>query len=92
MPIHGNTGFKIGVDAGGHLVTADTRTFTPDPVREQRCLQFMKDCLPSVSTSYNLQKFTFCLKARCRLDCCMLVFESSRKASEKVFRRNLYYS
>ena len=48
MPIHGNTGFKIGVDAGGHLVKADSRTFIPDPVREQNCLKFMQECLPTV--------------------------------------------
>ncbi|KAL4223361.1 hypothetical protein ACF0H5_016831 [Mactra antiquata] len=46
MPIHGNTGFKIGVDAGGHVVTPDTRTFVPDPVREKSCINFLKEVLP----------------------------------------------
>lgn len=49
MPIHGNTGFKCGVDAGGPFVTPDTRTFTPDPVREKNCIDFLKSILPTVS-------------------------------------------
>ena len=49
MPIHGNSGFKIGVDAGGPFVTAETRTFTPDPVRENNCIDFLKEVLPTVS-------------------------------------------
>ncbi|XP_060579149.1 monomeric sarcosine oxidase-like [Ruditapes philippinarum] len=47
MPIHGNSGFKIGVDAGGPFVTAESRTFTPDPVRENNCIDFLKEVLPT---------------------------------------------
>ena len=50
LPIHGNTGSKIGIDAGGPTVTPDTRTFTPDPVREQACIDLLGRILPSVST------------------------------------------
>lgn len=46
MPIHGNSGFKIGMDAMGPTVTAQTRTFEPDPVREETCRQFMRKNLP----------------------------------------------
>lgn len=49
MPIHGNSGFKIGVDAGGPVVTADTRSFVPDVIREQACIDFLKEVLPTVS-------------------------------------------
>ena len=49
MPIHGNSGFKIGVDAGGPTVTPETRSFTPDPVREKNCIDFLKEVLPTVS-------------------------------------------
>ncbi|XP_053376207.1 monomeric sarcosine oxidase-like [Mercenaria mercenaria] len=47
MPIHGNSGFKIGVDAGGPFVTPDTRSFTPDPVRENQCIDFLRQVLPT---------------------------------------------
>jgi hypothetical protein len=32
---------KIGVDAVGPLVTAESRTFTPDPLRENNCIDFL---------------------------------------------------
>lgn len=47
MPIHGNSGFKIGVDAGGPVVTAETRTFIPDPVREKNCIDLLDKILPT---------------------------------------------
>ena len=49
LPIHGNTGSKIGIDAGGPTVTPQTRTFTPDPVREKACIDLLQQILPSVS-------------------------------------------
>ena len=48
MPIHGNSGVKIGVDAGGHTVTAETRTFIPDQKRLKECLDFSKEHIPRV--------------------------------------------
>ncbi|XP_046563083.1 monomeric sarcosine oxidase-like [Haliotis rubra] len=46
LPIHGNTGSKIGVDAGGNIVTADTRTFEPDPARERICTELLQEICP----------------------------------------------
>ncbi|XP_071114469.1 monomeric sarcosine oxidase-like [Haliotis cracherodii] len=46
LPIHGNTGTKIGIDAGGPAVTANTRTFDPDPAREKVCTDLVKDICP----------------------------------------------
>lgn len=46
LPIHGNSGAKIGIDAGGPVVTADTRGYMPDPVREQTCTNFLRTYLP----------------------------------------------
>ena len=57
LPIHGNTGSKIGIDAGGPVVTPDTRSFDPDPVREQSCIDLLERVLPSVS---NITKTSPC--------------------------------
>lgn len=46
LPIHGNSGSKIGIDAGGPVVTADSRKFNPDPVREQACIDHLKKTIP----------------------------------------------
>jgi sarcosine oxidase len=46
LPIHGNTGTKLGIDAGGYPVTPSTRTFTPDPEREQRSERFLQENVP----------------------------------------------
>lgn len=46
LPIHGNSGSKIGIDAGGPVVTADSRNFNPDPVREQACIDHLKKTIP----------------------------------------------
>ena len=48
LPIHGNSGVKIGLDVGGPAVTADTRGFLPDPIREQTCTEFLRKYLPQV--------------------------------------------
>jgi sarcosine oxidase len=50
--MHGNSGSKIGVDAGGPVVTADTRNFTPDPVREKACIEHLKKTIPRVMITY----------------------------------------
>lgn len=49
LPIHGNSGSKIGIDAGGPVVTADSRKFNPDPVREQACIDHLKKTIPRVN-------------------------------------------
>nr|XP_006819315.1 PREDICTED: peroxisomal sarcosine oxidase-like [Saccoglossus kowalevskii] len=46
FPIHGNTGTKIGIDACDEIVTPETRTFEPDPVKEQICIKFFERYLP----------------------------------------------
>ncbi|XP_063950964.1 monomeric sarcosine oxidase-like isoform X2 [Lytechinus pictus] len=46
LPLHGNTGFKIGMDAGGPPVTAQSRTFVPDKVREQKVADCLADLCP----------------------------------------------
>lgn len=50
LPIYGNSGFKIGIDAGGPEVTPSTRNYTPDPVRVKYCEEFLKEFLPRVNT------------------------------------------
>ena len=49
FPIHGNSGTKIGIDAGGFAVTPSTRTFTPDPEREERSERFLRENIPGVT-------------------------------------------
>ncbi|XP_077982828.1 monomeric sarcosine oxidase-like [Glandiceps talaboti] len=46
FPIHGNTGSKIGIDAGGPSVTPETRNYKPDPVREKICIDFFENFIP----------------------------------------------
>ncbi|XP_069112883.1 monomeric sarcosine oxidase-like isoform X2 [Argopecten irradians] len=46
LPIHGNSGSKIGIDAGGPVVTAETRTYEPDKIREQNCIEHLKKTIP----------------------------------------------
>nr|XP_006819316.1 PREDICTED: peroxisomal sarcosine oxidase-like [Saccoglossus kowalevskii] len=46
LPIHGNTGSKIGIDAGGPSVTPETRTYNPDPIREKLCMEFFGKYIP----------------------------------------------
>ncbi len=52
MPTHGIPCYKIGIDAGGPPVTVDSRTFVPDPVREQAVSNIIKKYIPQVSV-YN---------------------------------------
>lgn len=46
LPIHGNSGSKIGIDAAGPAVTVDTRNYQPDPVREKACVDFLQKTIP----------------------------------------------
>ncbi|XP_077861768.1 monomeric sarcosine oxidase-like [Saccoglossus kowalevskii] len=46
LPLHGNTGSKIGIDACDAVVTPETRTFEPDPIKEQICIKFFERYLP----------------------------------------------
>lgn len=48
MPMHGNSGSKIGIDAGGPVVTVETRTYEPDKAREQACIDHLKKTVPRV--------------------------------------------
>lgn len=47
LPIHGNSGTKLGIDAAGNAVTPETRTFTPDEERETRSERFLKENIPT---------------------------------------------
>lgn len=46
FPVHGEVATKLGQHNGGWPTTAETRTFEPDPVREQRQLDFLAEHLP----------------------------------------------
>ncbi|WP_375502879.1 N-methyl-L-tryptophan oxidase [uncultured Jatrophihabitans sp.] len=46
FPVYGEVATKLGQHNGGFRTTADTRTFEPDPVREQRQLDFLAEHLP----------------------------------------------
>ncbi|XP_077991602.1 monomeric sarcosine oxidase-like isoform X2 [Glandiceps talaboti] len=45
-PIHGNTGVKIAIDDRTKIVTTETRTYEPDPVKEKKCLDFLRKYIP----------------------------------------------
>jgi sarcosine oxidase len=47
FPVFGEPGPKVGQDAGGQEVTADTRTFDPDEPARQRVIRFLERYLPS---------------------------------------------
>lgn len=46
FPVYGEVATKLGQHMGGHEVTADTRTFEPDPVRKARYHDFLNRHLP----------------------------------------------
>lgn len=46
FPVYGEVATKMGEHNGGPVVTADTRTFDPDPVRERRYSEFMARHIP----------------------------------------------
>lgn len=46
FPVHGPGATKLGEHLGGPVVTADSRTFTADPERQQRYRAFLEQRLP----------------------------------------------
>ncbi len=46
FPVYGEVATKLGQHMGGHEVTARTRTFAPDPVRQDRQRAFLAEHLP----------------------------------------------
>ncbi|XP_033110519.1 monomeric sarcosine oxidase-like [Anneissia japonica] len=46
LPMHGNTGSKIGIDARGKVVTASTRTYQPNAEVEQEQNEFLSKYIP----------------------------------------------
>jgi sarcosine oxidase len=47
FPVYGENGPKVSEDAGGEEVTADNRSFTPDPRYQQRLNEFVQRVLPT---------------------------------------------
>lgn len=47
FPVYGEAAVKGAQDVGGAEVTAETRTFTPDPVAQQRLTAFLAQQLPT---------------------------------------------
>lgn len=46
FPVYGEVATKLGQHMGGHEVTAETRSFEPDPVRLERYREFLGRYLP----------------------------------------------
>nr|XP_054748147.1 monomeric sarcosine oxidase-like [Lytechinus pictus] len=46
LPLHGNTGFKIGLDVGGPVVTAQSRNFIPDQKRQEMERNYVAELCP----------------------------------------------
>ncbi|XP_055955783.1 monomeric sarcosine oxidase-like isoform X2 [Patella vulgata] len=46
IPVHGNAATKVGADACGEVVTACTRTFTPNAELEKQSIDFMASIAP----------------------------------------------
>ena len=46
FPVYGEVATKLGQHMGGHEVTAETRTFEPDPVRVERYRDFLGRYIP----------------------------------------------
>jgi sarcosine oxidase len=49
FPVYGENGIKVGQDVGGDEVTAETRTFDPNPVALHRVENFVKQYIPGGS-------------------------------------------
>ena len=47
FPVYGEAGTKAAQDVGGEEVTADTRTFEPNPANFQRVENFLKQYIPT---------------------------------------------
>lgn len=48
FPVYGEAGPKIGQDVGGRVVTAETRSFEPDPAVTARTEAFLREHLPGM--------------------------------------------
>ncbi|CAN5805926.1 N-methyl-L-tryptophan oxidase [soil metagenome] len=48
FPVYGEVATKLGQHMGGHEVTAETRTFEPDPVRRERYRDFLGSHIPGL--------------------------------------------
>ncbi len=46
FPVYGEVATKLGQHMGGHEVTAETRTFDPDPIRQERYRDFLGRHVP----------------------------------------------
>ena len=46
FPVYGEAGTKAGQDVGGQEVSAETRTFEPDPAAQQRLEDFLRRYIP----------------------------------------------
>ena len=46
FPVYGEVATKAGIDASGPAVTPDTRTYDPDPERERRQEDWLKENIP----------------------------------------------
>jgi sarcosine oxidase len=46
FPVYGEVATKLGQHMGGHEVTADTRTYEPDPLRRKRQEAFLAEYVP----------------------------------------------
>lgn len=46
FPVYGEVGTKLGEHMGGHEVTAETRDFETDPVRQERYREFLGEYVP----------------------------------------------
>ncbi len=46
FPVYGEIATKLGEHMGGHEVTAESRTFEPDPVRQKRYQEFLEQYIP----------------------------------------------
>jgi sarcosine oxidase len=46
FPVYGEVATKIAIDAAGPVVTADTRTYEPDPHRERLVEDWLREYLP----------------------------------------------
>jgi sarcosine oxidase len=46
FPVYGEVATKLGEHMGGNEVTAGTRTFEPDPVRQRRYREFLQERVP----------------------------------------------
>lgn len=46
FPVYGEVATKAAIDASGHVVTADTRTFEPNPAREKEMEDWLAQYIP----------------------------------------------